>query len=1224
MLNQSGLKKNRSHKLLLLVLLILAGSCSTDKNTAVTRTYHNITSRYNIYFNGKESVKSGLVRMDQAVDDDFTRLLPVYKSSLPGTERLASAEMDNAILKASKLIKLHSLTKKPKRRKNRTAAYKNLAGKDEYNVWVDDSYVLMGTAYFYQKKFPQAMENFNYVLRKFPDEKTRFDALVWLIRCYSEQGRFADAQEMIKEIDGKIDFPKRLNQEFSLAVADFHLKQHEYDEAIPALKSALNSPMKKADKARCNYILAQLYKETNQNEQAIAAFRQVGRLNPSYKMSFNARINAAGVFTETADSRKTRKELKKMLNDEKNAEFRDQIYFALANIEKREGNEPAAIGDYRLSSASSISNNYQKALSCLTLADIYFQKQEYNDSRAYYDSAMLVIDETYPNYAFINERHKSLITLSDNLLTVAREDSLQTLARMSETERTRKIDGWIKAERDAELRRKQAENQEQMDRNFYRMNESRLGLSQSQQGSGWYFYNPSTVTLGKAEFEQKWGKRKLEDNWRRKNKSQLSPEMIAEEAAAAPEDSTAKEAGPVRVNDRLSRDFYLQDVPLTPDALRASDNRIRDALFNAGRIFKQDYRNYPKSVEEYEDLLRRYDNNIYQLTTYFELWDLYARLGNQAKSNDYRSLIVNRYPESKYAQYLVNPNYFIELEAHTDSINRMYQQAYALFREGKYAQAGQAATLVKQLKPDSTLMPRIAFIETIGQGEAGDLNRFGRLLDDYLSAYPVSPVKPMAEQLRRLVADSTLTDYRKLVETGYLSNEIVNPELLANNKVQDEFNGKFSYDEELIHYFVVAFDRSAGVDLNRLKFDIANYNIDHYTKIDFDLETENLDANTILLTVRSLENKEQALIYFRSIIRKREVFETLKDTKYVNFVISTYNYRELKSDHSSGDYLRFFVKNYSRFIGGDFPEDVLPEPEVLMEQARQEEQAVEERGSFVLVKADTREGEFTREPASPHSFVIAVKDAKFNLRGMQTKFDTFNRGEAAGLKLTTAVKTAGDYQLLVVRPLASAAEAMDYFRKVITTRSLFGDLGDRSYRNFIVSDGNLEAIGSTKAVDSYLDFFRSYYISGQAAAAPATGSIEVKTETAPVYSGPFNPDKTGKHDFVLLVPEGSVDAGKLADAIETHNDQADPAGRLQIESKAFTGGQLMFRVSAFDSSEAAMNYLRNLVRDAQVFGSLAEVEYRNFIISETNFGLLTANKQLADYLSFYKTVYLGN
>ncbi len=1168
------------------------------------------------------------MRIDQSVDDDYTQILPVYKSSMPGTDRTAAAEMDNAISKASKLIKIHSITAKPKRRKNRTAAYKNLASKEEYNNWVDDSYIMMGVAYFYQKKFPQAMENFNYVIRKYNDKPIRYDAMVWLIRCFSEQQRDSEAIELIKEIDASLDFPVRLDQDFSLAVADFHLKKKEYEEAIPALKSALSKPLKKQEKARYKYILAQLYKETGNNELAITTFLEVAKLNPSYMMAFNARINAVGVFSESQDQEKLLKTLKKMLRDEKNVEFRDQIYFALANIDSRTGNKTSAIENYRKSAATSVSNDYQKALSCLTLADIYFKDQQYRNARSYYDSAMIVIDENYPNYAFISARHSSLMMLTDNLLTIEREDSLQALARLSEAERNNKIAGWVKDERDAEARRKQQESQDQMDRNFFRMNQSRLGLS-TQQSSGWYFYNPSTVTLGKAEFEQSWGNRKLEDNWRRKNKG-IQSELGSDELAEEVTDPEASPKATPRVNDRLSYEYYMQDIPLSEEAMRASNIRLRDALFNAGRIFKQDYQNYPMAIGNYEQLLNRYDKNIYQLTTYFELWDLYLKINNKTKSDYYRNLIVTDYPDSKYAQYLINPNYFIELEAHQDSINRLYQQAFNQYKSGNYTQAGQLATLTRSLAPDSTLMPRIAFIETIGQGEKSDFNQFGQLLDRYLTDYPKSPVKPLAEQIRKLIQDSTLVDYQKLVASGYLNEEIVNNELLVDDRsADDEFNGKFSYDEELLHYFVIAYDRSAQVDINRLKFDIANYNIDHYMKTDFDIETENLNATTGLLTVRSLQNKEQALIYFRSIIRKREVYQTLSNATYLNFVASTYNYRELKADHNYEEYLKFFLKNYSRFIGGDFPEDELPEPEELMAKALEEEQQLEERGSFVMVKPDTREELYTRTPAAPHNFAIAVKDTDFELKTMIKQFNDFNKDEFSDQKMDVESKSIGEYQLLIVSPLNSATQGMNYFRKVITNRILFNDLGDRSYRNFIISNENLIKLAGGNTVDSYMDFFRDYYIGGQAfssqaqpAASPAP-TTEIVTK-APVYEGVFKTDLEGEHDFILLVPTQNMEEEKLLDAIEKYNENADPSGKLKIESRPFGNNQLLVRVSAFAGKNSAFDYLKGIVRDQQVYGPLGELEYRNFIISKTNFDLLIQNTDLPEYLNFYKAVYLSN
>ncbi len=1184
-------------------------------------------------------MKAGLARIDRSVDDDFSRILPIFKSNEPGTERVAISEMETAILKASKLINIHSITKKPKRRKNRSDAYKKLASKEEYNNWIDDSYILMGEAYFYQKKYISAIENFTYVIRKFSEEDTKYEAYIWLIRCYTQMENYNEALELIQNIDASESFPKRLDREFALAVADFHMKLKEYEDAIPQLKTAIKNTFRKEDKIRYKYILAQLYKETGKFQLASETFEAVAGMNPPYIMEFNARINAAGAFTGIGDTDKLKKDLRRMLRDEKNVEFRDQIYFALGNIFVKEGNQPTAIDNYIKSAAASRENIFQRALSCLTLADIYFEEQNYKGAQSYYDSAMVVIDENYPNYQQISERYKSLTRLTDNLYTVEREDSLQRLASMSESERNNLIAGWIKDAREEELRAKQAESAEMMDRSFFRMNQARMGLGKQQRGSGWYFYNPTTVAYGKVEFQQTWGKRKLEDNWRRKNKNSASDTDLAEmeeEGQTALADSVP--AGPKRVDDRQSREYYLQDVPMTEEQMKASHLRIRDALFNAGRIFKQDYNNYPLAIESYEDLLKRYDNNVYQLTTYFELWDLYKQVGNTERSNYYRNLIVNGYPESKYAKYLVNPNYFIELEARNDSLNNLYQQAFYNYQRGNYPAAGQLARQIRLMEPDSILLPKVAFIETIADGTQSNMEQFGNGLDSYIKTYPQSPVKPLAEDILKLIQDSTLVDYQKLVEMGYLNDEIKNDELLtAGEASQDEFGGKFSYDEDLLHYFVIAYPRESEVDLNRLKFDIANYNIDHYTKTDFDIETENLDSKTMLVVVRALADKEQSLIYFRSIIRKREVFETLNDVDYVNFVASSYNYREVLSDHNYVEYLKFFIKNYSRFIGGDFPEDELPEPEELMAKAMEEENQPEERGTFVVVKPEVKKDEFERDNEASQNFVIAVKDAGFDLRVLMSGFSSYNRSDFDDLNLSMQQRSVGSYKLLVIRPLSNIRQAMSYFRKVVMTRRLFKGLEDLSYRNFIITDTNLEKLIANGKMEEYMSFFRNYYIGGDFATdepstQPATGSDVAPVQqpkTAPVaepekpaYQGAFKTEVAGVHDFVLILPASGIDLDAVKSAVNSFNVQNYAALNLSVQQVQFDAQNVLLQVTSFGSKDIAMAYLRSIVRNQQVYGPLSEVNYRNFIISKENFPILLKNKDTKDYLEMYKNVYL--
>jgi len=297
------LKRLFLHTILFFFLVWIFSGCTTEKNTWATRTFHNINSQYNVYFNANESVKKGILNIEERIEDDFTRLLPIYKSSSPSAGELVKSDMDNAIVKSSKLIEIHSITKKPKRQKRRTRKYQEFASQEEFNKWIDDSYLLMGKAYFYQHNFVGAIDNFGYVVRKYPDEDSKDEAQIWLIRSYAELERFAEASEVIQAIQNDEEFPKRLEIDLAIATADFYMKQQEYAEAIKFLDIAIKKTTFKRNKARLKYIEAQLYQELGMPDLASEAYLAVTKMNPDYKMAFNAKINSAGVFSGIGDSK---------------------------------------------------------------------------------------------------------------------------------------------------------------------------------------------------------------------------------------------------------------------------------------------------------------------------------------------------------------------------------------------------------------------------------------------------------------------------------------------------------------------------------------------------------------------------------------------------------------------------------------------------------------------------------------------------------------------------------------------------------------------------------------------------------------------------------------------------------------------------------------------------------------------------------------------------------
>ncbi len=1237
------LKKLILHIVGVFFLVSLFTRCSTEKNTRASRTFHNVTSQYNVYFNANESLKSGVLRIEEGLENDFTRILPIYKESNPSAAKMVKSDMENAIIKASKLIEVHSITKKPKRQRRRTLKYQEFASKEEFNDWIDDSYLLMGKAYFYQHNFMAAIDNFSYVVRKFSEEDSKHEANVWLLRCYSELERYIEASEIIQTVQADDEFPKNLEKDLAVATADYYMKQVEYEEAIKFLDIAIKKTFWRSKKARLQYIAAQLYQASGNSAKASEAFNAVSKMNPEYKMAFNAKINAAGVFSGDGDSEKLKKELRKMLRDNKNIDFQDQIYYAMGNLFFKEGNREVAIENYVKSVATSFQNQNQRALSSVTLGDIYFEDLNYRGAQAYYDSAMIIVDETYPGYEILSGKYSSLTNLIDNLLAVEREDSLQKVALMPDAEREVLIARLMKEEQELQRNLENLATQGLSNQGYNRSNRYRMGMGSQQEGAGWYFYNPQTVSYGRVTYQQLWGRRKLEDDWRRSNKNTVSMDEMDEFAELVDSSQMV-----IREADPLKKEFYTQDLPLTDSLMVLSHERIRDALYDAGKIFKSEFNNYPRSAESFEDMNQRYPENLYLLSAYFDLYDLYELMGDKQKSDYYRNLIISNFPESKYAQFLVNPNFFIEMEAQLDSLNRYYQETFRQYKAGDYQQVISLTDIMKSIGTDSLLLSKIDFMGTVARGTQSDVHGFESLLKTYIQSYPAADPTPLANEILVLIQDSTLADYQKLVEMGYISEEIQNEELKpGNNNENDEFGGKFSYEDDLLHYFIIAYPRKANIDLNRLKFDIANYNIDHYTKIDFDIETENLDDNTALILVRAIENKESALIYHRAIIRKAPVFKTLADVVYANFVVSSTNYRQIITEKSMADYLKFFVKNYSRFIGPDFSDDELDvSPEELMAKAKQEDDALRERGQFVVVNTGAS-ALFSANVDTSQNYVLAVKDTKLSMRQILNGFAQFNRSGFRIWNLALQLKLIDEYQLLVIKGIPSLNESMSYFRQVVINRSLFEPLGQATYRNFLVTDENLQKLIEENKVDDYMDFFRGNYIQRKqnqtvnpTSPAPATTTesdttqvqvedivvppiVEEALEVAEEFSSPYDENVEKGHFFVFVIPIEGINKPDFISGIEQFNLANYGSFQFKVEEKPLDEIRQMVLISGLSDKAGAMEYFSKVVQNRNLYSPLGDAVYRNFLITDSNFEIFLSEKNILDYMDFYKKVYLG-
>ncbi len=654
-------------------------SCSVEKNTSLSRNYHDLTSHYNIYFNGVESYKRGVKKAETTIKNDYNRILAIFLYEDESVNSGVTVDMKRAIDKATKVITFHSITAKPKVKEgDQSAKDKAFFEKNEYNKWVDDSYMLMGKAYMFQGEFFLAVETFKHVLITFPEEEIRFLAMTWLARAYIMIGEEREAERILLALDDESNFPEDYLEAYHTTRSQLYIRNENYKAAAEHLEIALGlKKVRKVQKIRYTYILAQLYEETGENELALERYRGVTRFNPPYEMAFNAKVSMAEVFeTGGENSGELKKLLKKMLRDSKNKEYKDQIYFALGNIAFEEKDMDQAIEYYQLSVSSSLQNKYQKGYSSLTLAEIYYKQPDYVLSAAYYDSAVSFLSNDYPGYDRLAVRSMSLTGLVLNMNSFELEDSVQMLAGLPEEERLSIIDGIIEQVRQEEEEARLAEQQAMQDMAFNQTqmfsNNQQGGGQGGQQGGQWYFYNLNAKSFGQPEFRMKWGERTLEDNWRRKNKQTLSS---MSPGASEEGDSVNGGAGPV-IFDNKSREFYLVNIPLTDSAMEQSHLRLEDALYRMGIIYKENLLDYQESINSFEELLVRYPQGRYAASAMYYLHDLNNSIQNPEMAGYYKAQLLAKYPDSHYSKLLNNPNYIKELEEEEKKVVRVYEKVF--------------------------------------------------------------------------------------------------------------------------------------------------------------------------------------------------------------------------------------------------------------------------------------------------------------------------------------------------------------------------------------------------------------------------------------------------------------------------------------------------------------------------------------------------------------------
>ena len=854
--------------------------------------YHNLTSHYNVYFNGEQSLKDGDKQLRAAVKDDYTQVLRVYNYGTQQNGTAMNATMDRALEKTSICVQKHSMK----------------FGSRERVKWIDDAYLVMGKAHFYKHDYIPAKRTFDFVATEYNYNDIAYVANMWLIKTYIQTEEYPKAVAMIEQLQARTagvnKLPKELMRNVDFTIADYYIAVKDYNSAVKYLKSGILFNKDRDLRTRAMFIMGQIYLHQGDAQRATAQFRKVVKRNPEYEMEFEARMNMAKMGTAD-NAKELYKMMNKMLRDPNNEDYRDRIYYAMAELALREGDESKAINYLRKSVAAYKDNQIQRMYSSLKAASMLFERSDYELAQAYYDTAVTSMNREYKGYDSIMNISQTLNELVMYATTVRDQDSLLRVAAMDSVSRNRLIDRIIAQVIEQEqIEKERQEYEEQLALMGSAVGDIEQPKSEpiSNSGASWYFYNPTSVSRGMTEFTRKWGMRRNEDNWRISDKRSVTAFFQGDENGEL--QTQAKNAQ--RQQDSLNatytnhdRGYYLQDLPFTVEQKEVCDSLIADGLYHLGFLYMDRLNDLPRSIESYERLDNRYPGYEKELPTWYALYKMHKDLSHEEQAMVYKGKIFDKYPTSSYAEFINDPEYFQKLQAQEKEASDFYTKTYDAFEQGQYYRVKMNTERAMELyQTDTAFMPRFAFLHAVAQGRLVAIDTMAFALYDLVRTYPNSSITPYAQQV--------LENINEEYHLGMVLTDINNAE--AGEKPEVKKESPYTYEPNSEHFVMIVCD-SKSVRIDPLLVRLSDYNKKEHRTRSFNVKNVILDDARTLITIGNFENEAKAKLYLSAMTSSDYVFGGVDKAKYSVVSISSKNYPVFYQSKDLEEYNTFIETN---------------------------------------------------------------------------------------------------------------------------------------------------------------------------------------------------------------------------------------------------------------------------------------------------------------------------
>lgn len=905
-------KHNNIYFIFLCLCLLLLSGCGTKKNTAISRNWQAFNTRYNVYFNGNEHYKETLKEMEDGYEDDFTRMLLTHPADAHADETMPrpTGDFKRTIEKMQKAIQLHSIKKKPPK-KSGSAKEKAFRARDEFNPFLHNAWLMLGKGQYFNGDFMGAAATFMYISRHFtwlPEVVT--EAMLWQARSYAALDWTYEAENILNKIKEKDLTSKNLKDLYSLVEASYLIKAGRYQDAIPFLSEAA-AGSSGVQKRRLYFLLGQACRQAGKDSEAYEAFKKAGSgVSTPYRLKFNARIKQSEVFKGN-DISKEVSALKAMARYQRNNEYLDQIYYAIGNLYLSRKDTAAAKANYLIAVEKSTRNGVDKAMANLALGAIYFDERDYTKAQPCYSEALPHLPESYPDYRAIALRSDVLDQLAVYAGNVELQDSLLTIAALPEEKRLEWADQQVEALKQKEKEEAEAAAREEAMANRPQGNspiDQQAGATGMQFNSdkSWYFYNQTTKSAGKAEFQRRWGARKLEDDWRRRNKTSFAfddeDKDDDEDSSSDPTNGEQKgksaDGEPDHASDPHFPEYYLSQLPLTEEAKATAEEVIQEGLYNMGVILKDKLEDFSAARSEFEQLLKEYSDNVYRLDIYYNMYLMAARRNDSAGMETWRQLIIADFPTSPYGKAMTDPNYFERLKRMHEIQENLYATAYTDYLSDRNAQVHDITQKMEAEYPLSPILPKFVFIDALSYLTEKDYPMFKERLTELLRKWPDTDMTDMAGAILKGLNEGRTPNSGSSNTRGMIWDI-----RLSSSETPLDADGQpanFERDPNSPQYLVLAYPRDE-INGNLLLYEVARFNFSSFVVKDFDLEPMSFD-NVGILVIKGFSNLRE-LENYRKVMVNRD-FQLPEGVRPI--MISKYNFELLlKEGRSFEEYFRF-------------------------------------------------------------------------------------------------------------------------------------------------------------------------------------------------------------------------------------------------------------------------------------------------------------------------------